>query len=203
MLPSLLPAAGFSAWTNAAYGPFVSFMCSFMSWLSGVTDNAIYPVMVLEYLSEGSTGVDRWGLLEQWAFVLGFTAVFTYLTYRGLDVTGGMAIFLTAFVLAPFVVFTIMGSAKVNPTNWLKGPRAGKPVKWKSLLNILFWNLNYYDSASAFAGDCKEVSRTPPLTPPSSRPNHNFKPDPNHPHPALITNLNPILTPQPHPHSTA
>ena len=41
--PSLPAAAGFSAWTNAAYGPFVSFMCSFMSWLSGVTDNAIYP----------------------------------------------------------------------------------------------------------------------------------------------------------------
>lgn len=26
-------------------------------------------------------------------------------------------------------------------------------VQWRPLLNVLFWNLNYYDSASAFAGN--------------------------------------------------
>jgi len=35
-------------------------------------------------------------------------------------------------------------------------------VKWRPLLNVLFWNLNYYDSASAFAGDCAEPAKTFP-----------------------------------------
>ena len=43
-------AAGFSAWTNAAFGPFWSFMCSILSWFSGVLDNAVYPVLMLEYV---------------------------------------------------------------------------------------------------------------------------------------------------------
>lgn len=33
-------AAGFAAWTNAAFGPFWSFQCSMMSYFSGVLDNA-------------------------------------------------------------------------------------------------------------------------------------------------------------------
>ena len=41
-------AAGFSAWTNAAFGPFWSFLCSVLSWVSGVLDNAVYPVLMLE-----------------------------------------------------------------------------------------------------------------------------------------------------------
>lgn len=51
-------AAGFSAWTNAAFGPFWSFVCSFMHWLSGVVDNAVYPVLMLEYISNNGNADD-------------------------------------------------------------------------------------------------------------------------------------------------
>ena len=72
---------------------------------------------------------------------------------------------------------------QVDPSNWLLGPADRSSgsgamgdhqlgdggggawhenVKWRSLLNVLFWNLNYFDSASAFSGDCVNPSKTFP-----------------------------------------
>uniref|UniRef100_A0A7S2W835 Amino acid permease/ SLC12A domain-containing protein n=1 Tax=Rhizochromulina marina TaxID=1034831 RepID=A0A7S2W835_9STRA len=149
-------AAGFSAWTNAAFGPFISFLCSFMSWLSGVVDNAVYPVLLLEYVSNNGAADDL-PLWVQWTSILTFTIAFTFLTWRGLDVNGGTCVFLTWFILLPFSVFCLFAAPKVKVSNWLTGHDG--PIDWRVLLNILFWNLNYYDSASAFAGDCKEPAR--------------------------------------------
>lgn len=36
--------SGFVAWVTAAFGPFAGWMEGWFKWLSGVTDNAIYPV---------------------------------------------------------------------------------------------------------------------------------------------------------------
>ena len=64
----------------------------------------------------------------------------------------------------------------MDPANWFLGPAvrdaddgaaddgsgavggSWADVEWRSLLNVLFWNLNYYDSASAFAGKGKSLS---------------------------------------------
>lgn len=44
--------SGFVAWVTAAFGPRWGFLEGFMKWLSGVTDNAIYPVIFLTYLQQ-------------------------------------------------------------------------------------------------------------------------------------------------------
>ena len=159
---------------------------------------------------ENNKSVEALLPLERWGAILGFTAALTYLTWRGLDVNGATCIALTVIVLAPFVVFSLVGLPQVNPSNWFLGPAVrhggggddddgdddgGRrwlsssdgsglggggggdeyeyddddvtngglgDVKWRPLLNILFWNLNYYDSASAFSGDCVEPARTFP-----------------------------------------
>ena len=38
------------AWVTAAFGPFWGFQEGWWSWLSGVTDNSVYPVLFLTYL---------------------------------------------------------------------------------------------------------------------------------------------------------
>lgn len=40
--------SGYVAWVTAAFGPFWGFQEGFWSWLSGVTDNSIYPVMLAD-----------------------------------------------------------------------------------------------------------------------------------------------------------
>jgi len=121
---------------------------------------------------------------EQWLYVLAVTAALTLLTWRGLDVNGAACVALAVFGVLPFVAFVLIGLPRVDPHNWFLGPRiAAEPaadpadptdgaagyvdggmgdVQWRSLLNVLFWNMNYYDSASAFSGDCEAPATTFP-----------------------------------------
>ena len=46
------------AWVTAAFGPFWGFQEGWWSWLSGVTDNSVYPVLFLTYLDAVLPGID-------------------------------------------------------------------------------------------------------------------------------------------------
>eukprot|EP00615_Pteridomonas_danica_P009207 CAMPEP_0114341278 /NCGR_PEP_ID=MMETSP0101-20121206/8940_1 /TAXON_ID=38822 ORGANISM="Pteridomonas danica, Strain PT" /NCGR_SAMPLE_ID=MMETSP0101 /ASSEMBLY_ACC=CAM_ASM_000211 /LENGTH=179 /DNA_ID=CAMNT_0001474827 /DNA_START=268 /DNA_END=804 /DNA_ORIENTATION=+ len=73
-------AAGFAAWTNAAYGPFLSFQCSMMSYFSGVLDNAVYPVLLIQYMTQNDALRDISDEVR-WFSILGFTVIMTYSTW--------------------------------------------------------------------------------------------------------------------------
>eukprot|EP00854_Cymbomonas_tetramitiformis_P003309 gene3309-4164_t len=141
--------SGYVAWITAAFGPFWGFQEGLWSYLSGVSDNAIYPVLFLSYLVKAAPVLEE-GL---WHWVFLFTTVFilTYLNYRGLTLVGRLAIVLTACTLLPFVVLVLIGIPKINPKNWGK-MKAGK-VHWGDFLQNIFWNVNYWDSASTLAGE--------------------------------------------------
>ncbi|KAJ1451284.1 amino acid permease-domain-containing protein [Pelagophyceae sp. CCMP2097] len=158
-LSSAFPeAAGFAAWSNAAFGPFAAWTDSWCSWVSGVVDNAVYPLLMLNYLeevmAEGITD-EPW---ERWTFLMGFTCALTYLCYRGLDLTGRGALLLAFFILMPFLTMAVLAIPIIEPSRWLVGRSDHDgTIRIRPWLNLLFWNVNYYDSASAFAG---ETSRT-------------------------------------------
>mmetsp|Transcript_7596 Transcript_7596/g.17363 ORF Transcript_7596/g.17363 Transcript_7596/m.17363 type:complete len:615 (-) Transcript_7596:726-2570(-) len=168
-------AAGYCAWLNAAFGPYAAFVGSMLHYSGGLLDNSIYPVLFFSYLKAaelpGFPAEESGGLAELrlWV-VLSFTAVGTWLTWRGLDVNGSACFYLTAVVLLPFLVFSILGLPQVDPRNWLLGPDGTSTVssmdwadvQWAPLLNCLFWNLNYFDSASCFSGDLAEPAKTLP-----------------------------------------
>ena len=154
-LSSAFPeAAGFAAWSNAAFGPLPAWVDAWCSWVSGVVDNAVYPVLFLEYFGRVTDVLEP--PLHRWLFVGCFVFVLTYLCHRGLDLAGRSAVALAAFVLSPFAVLTAFALPKLRVSRW--GGRARwRDVRVRSLVNNLFWNANYYDSASAWAGD---VDRT-------------------------------------------
>lgn len=52
------PCSGYVAWVTEAFGPFWGFLEGLFSWISGVTDNAIYPVMFLTYLDAAWPGAN-------------------------------------------------------------------------------------------------------------------------------------------------
>lgn len=85
------------------------------------------------------------------------TILLTYLTYRGLDVVGNIAVILCLLSLSPFVVFCIIGIWKVKPSRWLEGPARGTgsifDVDWRLLLNTFFWNINYWESSATFSAE--------------------------------------------------
>ncbi|KAK9120439.1 hypothetical protein Syun_018056 [Stephania yunnanensis] len=150
---------GYVVWVSEALGPYWGFQQGWMKWLSGVIDNALYPVLFLDYLKSA------WPVLESGfpriIVVLVLTVVLTYMNYRGLTIVGWVAILLGVFSLLPFVVMGFISIPKLKPSRWLVLVDLHK-VNWGSYLNILFWNLNYWDSISTLAGELDNPGRTLP-----------------------------------------
>lgn len=100
-------ASGTVAWVEEAYGPFWGWLQGCLTWVSGVTDNAIYPVLFLDYALQMIHVSDEDDLHPVVRFlILAFTCLLlTYLNYRGLDVVGDMSVTICVLSMSPFIVF--------------------------------------------------------------------------------------------------
>lgn len=158
-LASAFPTnAGYVAWVSAAFGPAVAFLVGFTKWASGTLDNALYPVLFLDYLRSGGALVLPPALRS--LAILALTAALTYLNYRGLHLVGLSALALTAFSLSPFVALTVLAVPKIRPSRWLAFNASA--VNLRGYFNSMFWNLNYWDKASTLAGEVEEPRKTFP-----------------------------------------
>ncbi|KAI5438263.1 probable polyamine transporter At1g31830 isoform X1 [Lathyrus oleraceus] len=150
--------SGYVVWVSTALGPFWGFQQGWMKWLSGVIDNALYPVLFLDYLKSAvpviGSGLPR--VFATW----GLTVVLTYLNYRGLTIVGFAAVCLGVFSLLPFVVMGFMSIPEIKPARWFETNL--DDVNWNLYLNTLFWNLNYWDSISTLAGEVENPKKTLP-----------------------------------------
>ncbi|ESR46099.1 hypothetical protein CICLE_v10000961mg [Citrus x clementina] len=149
---------GYVVWVSSALGPYWGFQQGWMKWLSGVIDNALYPVLFLDYLKSGIPALGN-GLPRAFA-ALALTFVLTFMNYRGLTIVGWAAVLLGIFSLLPFVVMGLVSLPKLEPSRWLV-VNLGE-VDWNLYLNTLFWNLNYWDSISTLAGEVDNPKKTLP-----------------------------------------
>lgn len=149
---------GYVVWVSSAIGPYWGFQQGWVKWLSGVIDNALYPILFLDYLESGLPVISRG--LPRVAAVLALTVALTYLSYRGLSIVGVAAVALGVFSVLPFLVMCLVSVPKVEPLRWLAVSNKG--VDFGLYLNTLFWNLNYWDSISTLSGEVDDPSRTLP-----------------------------------------
>jgi amino acid transporter len=149
---------GYVVWVSSAIGPFWGFQQGWMKWLSGVIDNALYPVLFLDYLKSGIPELGQG--LPRVSAILGLTIILTYMNYRGLTIVGWVAILLGVFSILPFLVMGFISIPQIHPKRWLVVDM--KNVDWNLYLNTLFWNLNYWDSISTLAGEVENPKKTLP-----------------------------------------
>ncbi|EOX97580.1 Amino acid permease family protein [Theobroma cacao] len=140
---------GYVVWVSSALGPFWGFQQGWMKWLSGVIDNALYPVLFLDYLKSAFPALE--GGLPRTIAVLVLTLALTYMSYRGLTLVGWVAILLGVFSLLPFIFMGIVAIPELEPSRWLVTDLGY--IDWGLYMNTLFWNLNYWDSISTLAGE--------------------------------------------------
>ncbi|KAK8564330.1 hypothetical protein V6N13_005436 [Hibiscus sabdariffa] len=98
---------GYVVWVSSALGPYWGFQQGWMKWLSGIIDNALYPVLFLDYLKSAIPKLE--GSLPRTIAVLAITIVLTYMSYRGLNIVGWVAIFLGGVFTSPFHFYGICG----------------------------------------------------------------------------------------------
>src|SRR5262249_52057287 len=118
-------------------------------------DNALYPVMFLDYLAyfRELTTAERWGI------GLALVAATTWMNVRGAKLVGASLIAFGVFVLAPFAVMVALGAPQVDAGAWLA--RGGKG-DWALLVSVVLWNTSGWDNAGTLAGEVERPSRTYP-----------------------------------------
>lgn len=149
---------GYVVWVSSAFGPFWGFQEGFWKWFSGVMDNALYPVLFLDYLKHSFPVLEQ--LAVRIPILLGITVSLTYLNYRGLNIVGLASVALAAFSLFPFLVMGALAIPRIKARRWLVVDF--KVVDWRGYFNYMFWNLNYWDKASTLVAEVEDPSRTFP-----------------------------------------
>lgn len=149
---------GYVLWISSSFGPFWGFQQGFWKWFSGVMDNALYPVLFLDYLKHSFPIFNR--MLARIPALLGITFSLTYLNYRGLHIVGFSAVVLTIFSLLPFLAIFVLSVPKIRLSRWFVVDF--NKVNWRGYFNNMFWNLNYWDKASTLAGEVDNPSKTFP-----------------------------------------
>ena len=120
------------AWVEEAFGESMGFMCGYLSWVSGATDNAIYPILFLEYVgsvlgwdndTEGGSGSGLTGW-ERFAYVALISIALAFINYRGLDIVGHASLLVCIIAMSPFVIMVLVGASQVDPHRWLQTPNS-------------------------------------------------------------------------------
>jgi amino acid transporter len=173
-------SSGGVIWVQTAFGDFPGALCGYFNWISGATDNAIYPMLFLTYLAGDSlNGIQRF------LYVSLLSIALAYLNYLGLEFVGNSSIVVCIIALSPFVIMLFLGIGDVDPKNWLQTPVNVTDVSglfdddfetapgflplvsfggiiMRPFLNNMFWNLNSFDCAASFADEVVDVRTTFP-----------------------------------------
>jgi amino acid transporter len=147
---------GYVVWVERAFGRFWGFQEGWWSWLCSFADNALYPVMFLDYLAYLRGDMAP---AERWLIGLALVAATTWLNVRGAKLVGASLIVFAGFVVAPFAVMAALGAPQVDPAAWLA--RGGKG-DWALLVSVVLWNTSGWDNAGTLAGEVERPSRTYP-----------------------------------------
>ena len=151
-LGSMIPeAGGYVVWIHRAFGPFWAHQNAVWNLVSNAFDNALYPVMFVDYLRYFP--LLRLAGLQRWLTSLCMLAGVTTLNLLGVDVVASASTIFALLVISPFVVLAIAGLPSLDPSTWAQP--AGHPIRWGTFLSVLLWNTSGYDSVGALAAEVK------------------------------------------------
>ncbi|MBI3246490.1 MAG: APC family permease [Deltaproteobacteria bacterium] len=147
---------GYVVWVKRAFGRFWGFQEGWWSWLYSFADNALYPIMFVDYLTYLRGEMSA---LERWIIGTTVIAVVAALNIRGTQLVGRLAVVFTLLVLAPFLMFVVLGAPHVQLPAW---SARTEPVEWELLLSVLLWNTCGWDNAACCAGEVRQPGRVIP-----------------------------------------
>jgi len=150
---------GFFRWIEMAFGQFWGFQAAWWYWIKMLADTSIYPIMFAEYLKYWTPWLGPWqGRLVRVLFIWLFVAF----NLRGIRAGGRLALGFTLFILAPFVLFVLLGAPHLGPTAVTPLVAEGHGTLEALGLALMFgmWSYNTLDSVSIVAGEVIDPTRT-------------------------------------------
>eukprot|EP00300_Choanocystis_sp_HF-7_P031097 c40193_g1_i1.p1 GENE.c40193_g1_i1~~c40193_g1_i1.p1 ORF type:complete len:527 (+),score=114.62 c40193_g1_i1:111-1691(+) len=151
---------GYGLWVNEAFGNFWGFQESFWSWVSGVVDNAVYPVLTYDALVNYFLPAPP-AFWPAYAIKCAIVIVFSIPNMFAVKLAGKALIVLMVVVTLPFCLLCILALPRLHLHHLLDHKPLAQ-VKWSLLLSTTFWSLSGFDCASTFAGEVKTPKSTYP-----------------------------------------
>src|SRR5215469_16153840 len=161
-LASAIPAeGGFYVWVRRAMGPFWGYQESWLSLSASVFDMAIYPAFFVSYLGKFNPALTAgW---HGYAWSLGVIVLCCAWNLRGAPAVGNDSVWMSALLLAPFVVFVALGMghgfAHPAAVRW-SGP--GTESALSTAILVAMWNYMGWDNASTVAQEVENPQRAYP-----------------------------------------
>ena len=162
---------GYYAWVKKALGPFWGFQEGWWSWVTSFVDMAIYPVLFADYLSTLLVQQFNVHALENewihWGVTLVVIWVFTAINIRGSKTVGDSSNWFGAFILAPFLVMSVIGIFRLiqNPVKvWepFIPPDSTFLGAFGVGLFVVMWNYLGWDGVSTVSEEIDNPKRNYP-----------------------------------------
>jgi amino acid transporter len=164
-------ASGGVVWVEEAFGQMAGWQAGYLGWVAGATDNAIYPVLFLEYVIQFWSSVEELSPVVRFLLISVVSVLLGFLNWLGLEIVGKMSLIIGIMSMSPFVIMVLLGVFQLDPRRWLLtlSPSSGFDVRlfvssimWRPFLNNLFWCLNSFDAGACYAGEVDNPGRTLP-----------------------------------------
>jgi amino acid transporter len=158
-LSSAVPEeGGFFRWVEMAFGKFWGFQTAWWYWIKMLADTSIYPILFCEYLKYWVPDLGPWQVRLLRA---GIIWLFVGINLRGIRAGGRLAVFFTLFILAPFVLFVLLGAPRLTPGAVTPLVAEGKGTLAGLGLALMYgmWCYNTLDSVSIVAGEVRDPTR--------------------------------------------
>ena len=163
-LASALPEeGGFYIWVSRALGPFWGFQEAWLSLIASIFDMAIYPALVVAYLSQLNPALTSGHRGIAWS--LAIVGLCVAWNLRGAYSVGQGSLALLAMLLTPFLAVVLFGLISI-PILHVVGPAHRvadfSPLRQGSMTTALLfvlWNYMGWDNASTIAQEVHDPQR--------------------------------------------
>ena len=161
-LASAIPAdGGFYVWVRRGLGPFWGYQEGWLSLAASIFDMAIYPAIFVAYLGKLAPILTQDGRGYWWS--LAVVVACSLWNLRGAPAVGSDSVWLFVLLLAPFVVFVILGFGHGllhHPA--VQWSRPASDAGFSTAVLVAMWNYMGWDNASTVARDVDNPQRTYP-----------------------------------------
>jgi amino acid transporter len=157
-----LPACGGAVEWGLVLGKAGAHINCYVRFLRSLSDNALYPVMVFDYLVNAIPAIDTW-YWQLLVFVLSIAFAVTCNVF-GLEAVGWASFALGFLILSPFVLFVGFAARSMTPARVFARfpPDAGEP-DLALLISTVIWQFSGFDTVAAVSAEVANPRRTFPI----------------------------------------
>lgn len=146
---------GYSIWVTKAFGPFWGFQESYWSWMSGVVDNAVYPVLIYDSLANYFMVLQDLSFYQSYSLKLLICFLVILPNIVSTHGTGNFLQIIGVLQLLPFLLFIVLAIPQSDPWVLTEHTSMGDISITESLM-VVYWNLSGFDCISTVSGEiCK------------------------------------------------